>query len=92
MVKKMSKLEAIRDFCDRVAKLNRGVEAVTAELDGSVQHVTTFLAERNTELEAKIYKVEASVLQRYPEAVLNFHVRVVPKDDTGNSELPDRAY
>jgi len=92
-VQRPADVSAIRDFCDRVAKLSRGVEAVMAEeLDGGVQHVTTFLSERDPELESEIYKIEATVLQKYPEAVLDFHVRVVHKDDGGSPELPNGAY
>lgn len=79
----MENVSAVRDFCDRISKFGRGIEAVMVEeFDGAVQRVTTFLSERAPELEAEIYKVEARILQKYSEAVLDFHVRAVPKDES----------
>ena len=92
-VHRVADVSAVRDFCDQVSKLGRGIEAVMVEeLDSGVQHVTTFLSERAPELEAEIYKVEAGILQKFPEAILDFHVRAVPKDEVGNPELPNGSY
>jgi len=88
----MPDISAVRAFCESISKLT-GVEAVMVEeIQEGVQHVTTFLAERSPELEARIYEIEASIIQTYRDAILDFHVRVVPRDETGSPEFPDGSY
>ena len=85
-------MRAVRDVCNQISKM-AGVEGVMVEeLDGGVQHVTTFLSSSSRELEAEIYKVEAAVIGNHPNVVLDFHVRVAPRDDTGAMQLPDGPY
>jgi len=83
---------AVREFCEQLSKLH-GIEAVLVEeVDGGAQHVTTFLSDRAAELEAKIYGIEADTMLKHPSIVLDFHVRVAPKDENGRPELPDGSY
>ena len=84
-------MSGLRQFCDKISKL--GVAAVMAEeIEGGVQHVTTFLSERSREVEAEIYKIEAEVIEKHPDVMLEFHVRVIPRDINGSPELPTGRY
>ncbi len=83
----------VRDFCDQISKLNGGIDAVMVEeLEDRTQHVTTFVSERSRELEAEIYSIEAAIIKKHPEVLLDFNVRVTPRGQSGNPELPDGSY
>ena len=90
-VQTMPNMSAVREFCDEVSTLG-AIAVMVEELEGRIQHITTFLAERSPELEDAIYQLEASILQQHPEIVLDFHVRATPRDENGVPELPDGPY
>jgi hypothetical protein len=78
---------------ERVADLGENVLAILAEYgESGERHITTFLAKRDSCLEERIYEIEAQMMEKYKDRIFDFHIRAVPRDSSGNPELPSGPY
>jgi len=78
----------IHDFRQEVASIP-GVCALLVETaaDGE-RHVTTFVLELSEEIETRVYRAEARIIDKYLDRMFDFHLRVVPRDERGRPQLP----
>jgi hypothetical protein len=83
----------LHEFRQKVAELGEDVVAVLVETGEECdRHITTFLATRNAEVEQKIYEIEAHLIKKYQDRVFDFHLRPLPRSESGDPELPSGPY
>lgn len=77
------------DFREKIADLGPNVFAMLVEGgETGERHITTFLKESDSDLESRIYGIEADIIEKYPNHTFDFHVREIPRDGAGNPILP----
>ena len=83
----------IYEFRRRVSALSDQVVALFVEEgEQGERHITTFISKASKVLENKIFQVEAEIISKYTNRIFDFHVRIVPQDDSGNPVLPGGTY
>jgi hypothetical protein len=78
---------SISDFAQTLAGID-GIRCIVVEdTEGQIIHFTSFASPMADELRKRVYAAEASLIDRYPSQIFDFHLRSA--DDTvGGSPVP----
>ena len=82
----------LHEFTSKVSQLDGIVAVIAEEGESGERHITTFMEIELEELSEQIIDVQADIIETYPGIQYSFHIRVVPRDDNGDLDLPSGQY
>ena len=82
----------LHKFTSKVSQLDDVVAVIAEEGESGERHITTFIGIESEELLEQIIDVQVDIIETYPETQYSFHIRVVPRDDNGDLDLPSGQY
>ena len=82
----------LHKFTSKVSQLDGVVAVIAEEGESGERHITTFIGIESEELSEQIIDVQADIMETYPETQYSFHIRVAPRDDNGDLDLPSGQY
>ena len=85
-------VEDLHKFTSKVSQLDDVVAVIAEEGESGERHITTFIGIESEELSEQIIDVQVDIIETYPETQYSFHIRVAPRDDNGDLDLPSGQY
>lgn len=82
----------LHEFTSKVSQLDGVVAVIAEEGESGERHITTFIEIESEELSEQIIDAQADIIETYTETQYSFHIRVVPRDDSGDFDLPSGQY
>ena len=82
----------LHKFTSKVSQLAGVVAVIAEEGESGERHITTFIGIESEELSEQIIDVQVDIIETYPETQYSFHIRVAPRDDNGDLDLPSGQY
>lgn len=84
---------AILEFGRKVAQVD-GVRCIVVEdVEGQIIHFTTFADPLTESIRDAIYAIEANTIDKYPDLVFDFHLRVASEAETGTpTPIPGQRF